>query len=70
MYIAIYFVHYHAVLTPDKSCLYNGIQINDGDVFRPTSIVEDYQSQQPDVRNECVECVCAVSHNITLGDSL
>lgn len=51
-----------AALTPTENCLYHGIQINRGDVFRPTSIVEDFQSMEEnlDVRNECVECSCEV----------
>ena len=51
------------VLTTDDSCLFEGIQINHGDVFRPTSILDDFTSDRS-ARDECVECTCDVSINI------
>lgn len=50
------------VLVAHDGCLYHGIHINDGDVFQPVRIIEDYLSQFEDVREECVECECEVSY--------
>ncbi|CAI8037230.1 Chordin [Geodia barretti] len=45
-------------LQPDDSCLYHGIQIDSGDIFRPTDIIEDFQMHNNSVRDECIECRC------------
>lgn len=48
-------------LTTDPSCNYSGLTINDGDVFRPNSMVDDFTSTQS-TRSECEECICTVSN--------
>ena len=49
-----------SALLPDDSCLYHGIQISSGNVFRPTDIIEDFQSTNGTIRDDCIECRCEV----------
>ena len=53
-----------SALQPDDSCLYHGIQIDSGDIFRPTDIIEDFQMHNNSVRDECIECRCEVSQSL------
>lgn len=50
-------------LTTNPSCTYNGLQIDDGDVFRPSNMLDDFTSTQS-TRNECEECICTVSNSL------
>ena len=53
-------ISFSTVLEPSNFCVYDGLQIDEGDSFRPANIANvNYEGNS--TRTECIECTCRVN---------